>query len=223
MQSASNILIVPSSEHSHSTSASEPIYQPYQIALNTFACTVTIAARPSEPFGSPSTAYASKKIAKALAARAAMFWLRAENHLGSSPARNKVKLENGAAAYSTPNSNGTSSDGTNPNASPMPSPSASVLDFVDSAGPSTFANQVHQLALLLGLTSPEYRLTAAPNTALYSGALYFKDGTGVLVGALGQVSGVYGKKAAKEECARGVVELLKEEVKRKRRLAGVVP
>jgi len=104
----------------------------------------------------------------------------------------------------------------------MLSPSVSILDVVDSAGPSTFANQIHQLALLLGLTSPEYRLIAAPNTALYSGALYFKDGTGVLVGALGQISGVYGKKAAKEECARGVVEVLRDEVKRRRSLSGMV-
>ena len=220
MQSASNILIFPYSEHSHSTSASEPVYQPYQLTLHTFACTVTIATRPSEPFGSPSTAYASKKIAKALAARAAMLWLRAEDRLGSSPARKKVKLENGAA--SVPSSNDASSNGTHSNASPMLSPSVSILDVVDSAGPSTFANQIHQLALLLGLTSPEYRLIAAPNTALYSGALYFKDGTGVLVGALGQISGVYGKKAAKEECARGVVEVLRDEVKRRRSLSGMV-
>jgi len=213
-----------SSEHSHATSASEPVYQPYQISLQTFACTVTIAARPSEPFGTSSTAYTSKKVAKAMAARAAMLWLRSENRLGFLPARKNVKLENEAAAHTTSQVNGTGpSTGMNSSGSPMPSPSASVLDVVDSAGPSTFANQVHQLALLLGLTSPEYRLIAAPNTAMYSGALYFKDGTGVLVGALGEVSGVYGRKAAKEECARNAAELLKEEVKRRQRLAGVVP
>lgn len=216
MQFTFSILMCPT-EHSHSSSTSEPIYQPYQLTLHTFACTVTIAARPSEPFGSPSTAYASKKIAKALAARAAMLWLRSENRLASPPARKRVKLENETAEnYSISKANGTNS-----NASLVPSPSGSVLDIVDSVGPSTFANQVHQLALLLGLTSPEYRLIAAPNTAMYSGAMYFKDGTGVLVGALGEVRGVYGKKAAKEECARGVVEVLREEVKRRQRLAGV--
>ena len=147
-----------------------------------------------------------------------MLWLRAENRLGSSPAQEKVKLESGTAEiHSSPKA-----DGTDSNASLMASPSASVLDFVDSVGSSTFANQVHQLALMLGLTSPEYRLMATPNTAMYSGALYFKDGTGVLVGALGLVSGVYGKKTAKEECARGAVDVLREEVKRRQRLAGVV-
>ena len=66
-----------------------------------------------------------------------------------------------------------------------------------------------ELCPLLGLTAPTYRLTASSSEtpSLLSGAAYF-PGDPVLHGGIGEVRSVYGKKNAKEECARGVWEVL---------------
>ncbi len=63
---------------------------------------------------------------------------------------------------------------------------------------------------ILGLTVPTYRFVAtSPSTPnLLSGAAYFV-GQPMFPGPVGEVRNVFGKKSAKEECARGVWQVLR--------------
>lgn len=64
---------------------------------------------------------------------------------------------------------------------------------------------------ILGLPPPTYHLVASsPSTPnLLSGAAYF-SGSPLFPGPIGQVRNVFGKKGAKEECARGVWKVLRQ-------------
>ena len=76
---------------------------------------------------------------------------------------------------------------------------------------ATFGQRVNALYPRLGLSAPEYRIVAtaqAPN--FHSGAAFFpRDGL-VVAGPVGEVRGVFGKKNAREECAKGVLEFLEQ-------------
>lgn len=76
-----------------------------------------------------------------------------------------------------------------------------------------------ELCPLLSLALPEYRLLPSdlslPN--LYSGGAYFPTSTppGLLptLGPIGSVKDINGKKAAKDQCAKGVLEFLTDWMK----------
>ena len=76
-----------------------------------------------------------------------------------------------------------------------------------------------ELCPLLSLPLPEYRLLSSdlsvPN--LYSGGAYFPTSTppGLLptLGPIGSVKNINGKKAAKDQCAKGVLNFLTEWMK----------
>ena len=76
--------------------------------------------------------------------------------------------------------------------------------------------QIPDLCPILGLTAPTYRITAlspaAPN--IVTGAAYFTSES-LFPKPLGEVRNVYGKKNAKEECAKGVWAALSELAKRR--------
>lgn len=173
---------------------------------------------PSIPtsFGSPTTPFASKRAAKAASARDAVRWLRSAGHLGApgtSPPRKKARhsldtLINGITTNSNHDTASTIDGST----------TAPTLEFPTTA---TAAQQVHTLSHYLGLQSPEYRFSVDPDeNFLYNGAAWFVDATGALAGPLGMVEGVFGKKAAKEECAKEVVKVLRAEIARRGRLTG---
>lgn len=65
------------------------------------------------------------------------------------------------------------------------------------------------LATQLSLPTPEWRYTPSSSAAsgFHTVSCYFKDG-GPHQGPLGEVRNVFGKKRAKEECARLVVQYL---------------
>lgn len=77
---------------------------------------------------------------------------------------------------------------------------------------ATFGQRVNALYPRLGLSAPEYRIGAvaghAPN--FHSGAAFFpRDGL-VVPGPVGEVRSVFGKRNAREECAKGVLEFLEQ-------------
>ncbi|MCJ1339498.1 hypothetical protein MMC09_004788 [Bachmanniomyces sp. S44760] len=119
----------------------------------------------------------------------------------------------------------------NPNPAPPPPPlplhsalSQPQPQSPPPTSPQTWAQKITTLTSLLSLPQPTYAfspssssssisLTETPKLALYSGAAFFKRATGT-IGPIGEVRNVYGKKAAKQECARGVVDWLRREIER---------
>ncbi|KAL8657793.1 MAG: hypothetical protein Q9226_001578 [Calogaya cf. arnoldii] len=177
-------------------SAPRSIYTEYALGLY-FGCTCTIPSindGTSAPlvFGSATDPFRNKKAARNNAAKAAVQYLISLGELnpdGSCKAKKKVKL----------------------GAGPTVKVEAKGIEVKKDA---SYANRVNDLAPLLSLTCPTYRFTvtsaAAPN--MFSGAAYFTGDALHLLslqGAIGEVRNVYGKKNAKEECARGVWEVLK--------------
>lgn len=97
-----------------------------------------------------------------------------------------------------------------------PSPSAdsrnsSTASPTTTAGGTSATSQVAALAHLLSLNTPEYRFSyenpSVPD--LHTVSCYFKNG-GAHEGPHGQVRNVFGKKKAKEECARLTLQYLNE-------------
>ncbi|KAI9754774.1 MAG: hypothetical protein M4579_004559 [Chaenotheca gracillima] len=161
-----------------------------------FACEVRIPERPEpEPsFGGRNVVFPNKKAAKLNAAREACEWLRREGH-----------LRRPSAAV------GSGQSGT---ALKMPAAGLANCAKVDGkvitlARGATFAQKVGDLYPILGFHAPGYRLESDPKMPMiWSGAAYFPDDP-ILQGPLGEVRNVYGKKDAKEQCARAVLEVLK--------------
>ncbi|KAL8853611.1 MAG: hypothetical protein Q9221_001597 [Calogaya cf. arnoldii] len=172
-------------------------YTEYALGPYNFGCTCTVPSindGTSAPlvFGSATDPFSNKKAARNNAAKAAVQYLISLGELnpdGSCKAKKKVKLGGG----------------------PTVKVEAKGIEVKKDA---SYANRVNDLAPLLSLTCPTYRFTvtsaAAPN--MFSGAAYFTGDAlhhPSLKGAIGEVRNVYGKKNAKEECARGVWEVLK--------------
>lgn len=83
------------------------------------------------------------------------------------------------------------------------------------AGDTSYTLKVLKLCSLLQLPQPIYRLAPNPLATvpnILAGAAYFPDSAihrhPLLVGPVGEVRNVFGKKNAKEECARGVFQVL---------------
>lgn len=83
------------------------------------------------------------------------------------------------------------------------------------AADTSYALKVLKLCSLLQLPQPTYRLAPnplAPVPNILAGAAYFAEPAihrhPLLVGPVGEVRNVFGKKNAKEECARGVFQVL---------------
>ncbi|KAL8675170.1 MAG: hypothetical protein Q9168_000423 [Polycauliona sp. 1 TL-2023] len=174
------------------------VYTEYALGLS-FACTCSIPSSSTDDdssmplvLGSSTTAFSTKKAARNNAAKAAIQHLISRGELnpdGSCKAKKKVKL--GAGPTVKVESKG-----------------------IEVKKDASYANRVNDLAPLLSLNVPVYRFTpssaAAPN--MFSGAAYFTGDALFhegLKNGVGEVRNVYGKKNAKEECAREVWEVLK--------------
>lgn len=173
-----------------------------------FAAEVTLPLRPDHPFGSRTRAFPSKKAAKSHAAKEAVLWLRDQGHFTLTPdgtlvasASKQAKKAKGKDAIVVEESgNGGGGGG--------------------GGGSASFAAQVASLATRLGMQAPTYRFVpSAQAPSIYSGAAYFEEQCGArsvggadeqLDGPIGEVRNVFGKKNAKEECAKKVLEVLKE-------------
>lgn len=80
-----------------------------------------------------------------------------------------------------------------------------------SSQSTSYVTEVNALCTTLGLSLPSYELEQQGSTSLYSGCARFDTSVNVkgLYGGLGEVKEVFGRKRAKEECARLVVSVLK--------------
>ena len=156
-----------------------PVYTEYSIG-SCFACTCTIPAR-SEPFGSVFCSFPNKKAARASAAMEAVNFL----------------IEQGLA----------NSEGKDVRVGKK---SKEKLGAIQVSDVSSFAQKVNELCPLLGLPPPLYRFGSsadAPVGNILSGAAYFPDNP-LLSGPVGMVRNIFGKKKAKDECAREVYRVL---------------
>lgn len=172
--------------------------------------------RPGLVFGDRSRSFSNKKVARANAAREAVLWLRKEHPqdaVAGSPIRKRRKLSN-------PLHSGTASQAVAP---PVVVPTAAAPSSPDVivAGPRqlvglpasergpSIAQQVADLSRTLGLPPPRYDLAPDVGTTdHWSGAAHIED-LYVNSGPIGAVQSVYGKKNAKNQCARGVLQYLK--------------
>ncbi len=183
-------------------------------------------------FGSKTEPFPNKKTARANAAKQAVQFLIAEgltNPDGTSKARKKgtpgnpgktIKVEGKALEVKMDASYAQKVNG-------MSKKKFSILLFLFFCFPSDsilciyFDSNITTLSTrnlpsfpdicpILGLTVPTYRFVAtSPSTPnLLSGAAYFV-GQPMFPGPVGEVRNVFGKKSAKEECARGVWQVLR--------------
>lgn len=194
-----------------------PVYTEYDLG-GIFACTCIIPSCP-DSFGSASDSFPSKKAARANAAREAMMSLIDQgltNPDGTLKARKKVKL--GTAVRVENKKLEVKRDATYAQRVNGKSLLLALITLAYRSivyllypGPINSRNSAADLCPILGLAAPTYRLSAgsasAPN--LLSGAAYF-PGEPRFPDKYGEVRNIFGKKAAKEECARGVWEVLRE-------------
>ena len=179
----------------HAASVSGPIYNELTLLGSGFACTCTIPARPSTPFGSLSTPLLSKKAARTNAAREAMQFLISRD-------------------LAVPLNNTTSANDIDPKTETGGAEMYRMLSTEgDDLADVSFTLKVLRLCSLLRLPQPTYQFPPnplAPGSNILTGAAYFVESANhpLLVGPVGEVRNVFGKKNAKEECARRVFQVL---------------
>lgn len=229
-------------EYSNAASLPFASYQFYRITPTAFACEVSVqhperlsAAPETFTYGSSSRAYNSKKAAKSAASSAAVAQLRALGLLEgprAPPPRKKARVSSPTGLKTAASSKGELATESHAHTripglstlhaaadleSTSSSSASSASTPTHSAGGGPL-NRVHALRQELGLGNVEYRVTpSAPGTSLYDGAAYFPEETRLsgLRGPLGAVTAVFGRRAAKEEVARGLVKVLGAELVRR--------
>ncbi|GAB7364616.1 hypothetical protein MBLNU230_g5420t1 [Neophaeotheca triangularis] len=154
-----------------------------------FACTVTLPHE-STLFGDTEALFNNKKEAKRNAAMEAVQYLRSNSAMGGAPQLPTIQ----------PNTTASSS--------PMPS-----IASTSSATGETTPAKVARLSIALGFSQPSYQKShSAGNSTLISMAAFYlpqdQQKEPKISGPLGLVEGVHGQKAAKQQCAEKVVELL---------------
>lgn len=155
-----------------------------------FRCTITIAET-SQVFGSTTFTFANKKDAKKYACKEAVEWLVANNYALSFDQTNAKKPA-------------TPQNGTEPKTSIL---GVRKQDLHVDRKP-TFARQVADLSTYIGLNQPSYVVEAVSlGSSIYSGYAHFNDDPRI-TGKIGEFRNVFGRKAAKEQCAREVLIVL---------------
>ncbi|KAL1795158.1 hypothetical protein ACET3X_006974 [Alternaria dauci] len=185
-------------EFQRATNAPQPTYTDYQSGQR-FACILTIEGLDKE-FGSTDKLFSSKKAARRDAARHAVEYFKS---IGTWP--EEVNLVGGIKKKKV-----------QPSMPEMVSISEpdrdSALASTSAASPSakSYAQQVASLAVILALPTPEWQYTSHPEDPNFHTVTCFFRGAGPHEGPIGEVRNIYGKKKAKEECARLTLEYLKE-------------
>ncbi|KAH7080048.1 hypothetical protein BKA63DRAFT_233940 [Paraphoma chrysanthemicola] len=178
-----------------------PTYSDYAVG-NRFTCLVKIDShgRLPESFGDLNILHSSKKIARQEAARHAVEYFRAQGlwpdsftNAGGIKKKQKPRLDPPELL--------------SPTASPQVSGQASVASSTPDA---SHAQQAARLAVILSLPTPEWRYTPSSIDRDFYTVQCFFNGAGPHQGPVGEVRNVFGKKKAKEECARLTLEYLRE-------------
>ncbi|KAM0719989.1 hypothetical protein Q7P37_004124 [Cladosporium fusiforme] len=197
-------------EFAHARSSTPPRFQCFEtcsrlqqmagLTLNpkTYAFTVHMADFPSMVFGSESSFYNSKADAKRAAARDAVLWLRANEHLprlrGTPPSKRRTSTTDGGHTGLTQ--------------------TISKLNTNQSS-----AQLVAERSIQLGFTQPQFEMRPCQPPAgnpvgqnFYTASARYVDQDVQreprLQGALCETSAVYGQKGAKEMCCRDLLGLL---------------
>lgn len=188
-------MLIPPTEFQRATGAPQPSYTDYQLGTR-WACLAEIEGH-DHPFGSLDALFGSKKTARQHAASCAVAHFKAA---GTWP---KELTDAGGIRKRKPVTNNSPSQSSSPDGR-----KASVAS-TSAAGAASAISQVASLAHLLNLSTPEYRFTYSnPNVSdIHTVSCYFKNG-GAHEGPIGEVRNIFGKKNAKNECARKTLQYL---------------
>ncbi|KAF2476145.1 uncharacterized protein BDR25DRAFT_322433 [Lindgomyces ingoldianus] len=205
------------SEFQRANSALQPIYLEYQHGTQ-FSCVVTIDNLPNRAFSSKTDLFSNKKAARQNAAKCAIEYFKSQGlwpddvtSVGGIKKKKVVQIPPQPLPVTSPSPKKllNSSSPTSPGPSPGPG--------------TSYASQVAQIAISLGLPTPEWRFhedpnASAPPTGFHTLACFFKNG-GPHAGPIGETRHIFGRKKAKEECARKTLEYLNQ-VKERRLSSG---
>ncbi|KAH7357529.1 hypothetical protein BKA66DRAFT_515344 [Pyrenochaeta sp. MPI-SDFR-AT-0127] len=183
-------------EYQRSISSAQPTYTDYGVGSR-FACLLTIEGH-TEPFGSLESLHSSKKGARQDAARHAIEYFQAQGLWPESfTSVGGIKKKKSPTSSTTP--------------STLASPNERNDNAIQPApGNTSFAQQVAHLAATLSLPTPEWRYIPHPSDKDFHTVSCFFRNAGVHSGPIGEVRNIYGKKKAKEECARLTLAYLKD-------------
>jgi hypothetical protein len=150
----------------------------------------------SQLFGRTTLSFSNKKDAKQYAAKKAIDWLIANNHMPS----------DGSARFQKP-----------PPPVPMPQPKKRKSDSPSAPGTSSgegvikYASLIPPLCGKLGFGPPQYEIARTKDDDLpFFNTYALFPGNPIIEGKVGEVFNVYGQKNAKEECAAIVYSFLKD-------------
>jgi hypothetical protein len=211
-------------EFQRATGSPQPTYTDSSVGT-LFTCQVTIPPSPTTTYDAPlvfgplDATHTSKKAARQYAAKCAIehfkeegSWPEEVSEFGGIKKKKKI-----AAASEDPDIIPLTIP-----PSDLPTTNTATHDAPPLSSSSTSASnpaRTARLSTLLSLGTPEWVFTPSPSAPdFYSVACFFTSG-GPHAGPIGEVRNVFGKKKAKEECARRAVEYL-EEVYRMRVEAG---
>lgn len=192
------IQLTHTTEFQRATDSPQPTYTDYQSGQR-FSCLITIEGEgEAQQFGSIENLFSSKKAARQDAARHAVdhfkalgTWPDDDTAVGGIKKKKKAQpTDPEIVSISTPD--GSSSTSPIQATSTTPAPS----------GTPSYASRVASLAVTLALPTPEWSYTPHPSDPTFHTVCCFFKGAGEHEGPIGEVRNIYGKKKAKEECAR---------------------
>ncbi len=202
------------------------IYTEYNVGSK-FACTCKIPLYP-RPFGSETETFPSKKAARTKAAKEAMQFLITKEIASpdgqpdwdikpTKSGKNKTSEPSASAERNTPiinNKDASFAQKVSGEFSSLSSKYPILQTRLYELSPPNLTKSstnnsyfATDLCPELGLNCPQYRLNTT-QSGLYSGAAYFPEEP-LLRGPIGDVQGIFGRKNAREECARNVHKVLK--------------
>ncbi|KAI4915992.1 hypothetical protein J4E90_004438 [Alternaria incomplexa] len=192
-------------EFQRATDSPQPTYTDYQSGQR-FSCIITIDGE-DQPFGSISNLFSSKKAARQDAARHAVdhfkalgTWPTDDTAVGGIRKRKKASPIDPDTVSISPLLDNSSSPSTPPIQATTPTPAP--------PGTPSYASRVATLAVTLALPTPEWNYTPHPSDPTFHSVCCFFKGAGQHEGPIGEVRNIYGRKKAKEECARLTLEYL---------------
>ncbi|KAF1944673.1 hypothetical protein EJ02DRAFT_340315 [Clathrospora elynae] len=195
-------------EFQRSTASPQPTYNDYQSGTR-FACLITIDGHARE-FGSLDSMSSSKKAARQEAARCAVEYFKSQG----------VWPEDVASVGGIKKKKAAQQPSSIPEMDPASTPGKfPTVASISTSSPNNMSNaqQVASLAAVLSLPTPEWRFTPHPSDKDFHSVSCFFKGGGLHEGPIGEVRNIFGKKKAKEECARLTLHYLNEV--RERRVA----
>jgi hypothetical protein len=184
-----------------------PVYDEYaeHFSMGPFFCTVTVPGLSSEKFGTGKGPFRQKANAKKAAAMDAVRWIRANN-------AQIVKSPSAKPSSQTPQVLSKQSISS-------PSPPTSGKDTLQ-LDDHTLPQRANTLATSLGISPPGYDIVPLGDGFCQASARFLPKDVRYhpeLLGQVGMVERVYGRKTAKVESAREVIRILEDIQKRRDR------